>query len=114
MLTKLEYLLTCVGEEGAEIAVRASKALRFGLYEQEPGQDETNVQRLNREINDLLATFAMLADEINANYPPPTPDDWLDLPDDALIEAKQRKLEKYMRYSRECGRLEPEQAGSHS
>ncbi|MEC4591581.1 hypothetical protein VPG91_11335 [Nitrospirillum amazonense] len=61
-------MLTILSEELAEIVevagliataaaraqVRASKALRFGLDEVQPGQPHTNAQRLGAELGDLL------------------------------------------------------------
>jgi hypothetical protein len=48
-----EYLLTClaeecaeIGEQAARIAIRASKALRFGPDEIGPDQLRTNFERL--------------------------------------------------------------------
>ena len=58
-------VLTILGEECAEVAielatvlgriqVRASKMLRFGILEVQPGQPHDNVDRLSHEIGDLL------------------------------------------------------------
>lgn len=61
-------LLTILGEECAEIVeavtalvaaasriqVRTSKALRFGLGEIQPGQPDTNAERIGREVGDLM------------------------------------------------------------
>lgn len=76
-------LLTILGEECAEtfevmaeralarIQIRASKALRFGMDEVQPGQPLTNAQRLAREIGDfqevveqLVAAGVLHRDEI--------------------------------------------------
>jgi hypothetical protein len=46
-------LLVILMEEAAEITQRASKALRFGLDEVQPGQEFSNAQRLAHEIGDL-------------------------------------------------------------
>lgn len=40
-------------EECAEVIHRATKALRFGLEEIQPGQDLENWQRLAREVGDV-------------------------------------------------------------
>jgi len=47
-------LLTILVEECAEIQQRATKALRFGLAEIQPGQHFTNKFRLGSEIGDLM------------------------------------------------------------
>jgi hypothetical protein len=50
-------LLTILIEECAEVAQRATKMLRFGVNEVQPGQELTNRARLSDEAGDL---FAML------------------------------------------------------
>jgi len=47
-------LLTILVEECAEVQQRATKAMRFGIDERQPGQDLTNSERLAAEIGDLL------------------------------------------------------------
>jgi hypothetical protein len=47
-------LLTILIEECAEVQQRATKALRFGLSEIQPGQLFTNKFRLGGEVGDLL------------------------------------------------------------
>lgn len=63
MISREKYLLTCLAEEANEVAVRASKAIRFGLEEAQPGQDENNAERLMRELNDMMAVIQMLRNE---------------------------------------------------
>lgn len=96
-MNHLEHLLTITGEEGAEVAQRASKALRFGLHEVQPGQPLTNLQRLIGEVQDLLAAVEMLHDEINRPL----------VLDRAAMEAKKVKVEKFLAYSAELGTLLP-------
>jgi hypothetical protein len=59
-------LLVCLMEEAFEcldhMGPRASKAIRFGLDEVQPGQDRTNRQRLTQEIGDLCAVIDRLAE----------------------------------------------------
>lgn len=50
-------ILTILVEECAEVIQRATKALRFGLQEVQPGQVWTNDCRLAQEIGDLYATI---------------------------------------------------------
>jgi hypothetical protein len=47
-------LLEIVIEECAEVQQRATKALRFGPREVQPGQPDDNVQRMSHEIGELL------------------------------------------------------------
>ena len=57
-------LLTILIEECAEVQQRATKLLRFGRDEVQPGQPELNGVRLGGEIGDLL-TMVRLVGEAN-------------------------------------------------
>ena len=46
-------LLTILIEECSEVQKRATKALRFGIDECQPGQELSNAQRLGLEIGDV-------------------------------------------------------------
>lgn len=52
-------LLTILIEEAAEVQQRATKMLRFGIHEVQPGQHLTNAERLSDEIGDLSAMIEM-------------------------------------------------------
>lgn len=52
-------ILEIIIEECAEVQQRATKALRFGLGEIQPGQPDTNSARLSGEIGDLSAILDM-------------------------------------------------------
>lgn len=67
-MTETQYLLDVLSEECNEVAVRASKAIRFGLEEIQPGQALTNAQRLALELDDLYGAIELL----NENIPAPT------------------------------------------
>jgi len=56
-------ILTIVAEEAAEVIQRATKALRFGLDEVQPGQELSNAQRLAEEIGDLEEIIALAVRE---------------------------------------------------
>jgi hypothetical protein len=105
-MTRTEHLLVILMEEAAEVAQRTSKALRFGLAEVEPGQERTNAERMNGELLDLYAVCALLVKEgalaplMDVIVPPFVA---------AGIQTKQRKVEAYLRYSRECGTLTDEE-----
>lgn len=47
-------ILTILIEEAAEVQQRATKMLRFGVAEVQPGQDQTNKTRLGVEVGDFL------------------------------------------------------------
>jgi NTP pyrophosphatase (non-canonical NTP hydrolase) len=53
-------LLTILIEECAEVAQRATKLLRFGAAETQPGQPLNNVERLSEETGDLRCMLALL------------------------------------------------------
>jgi len=50
-------IITIAIEECAEVAQRATKMLRFGVLEVQPGQRYTNAERLGEEVGDLLTVL---------------------------------------------------------
>lgn len=56
-------ILTILIEEAAEVQQRATKALRFGLDEVQPGQPDSNATRLAHECGDFLETLHLAMDE---------------------------------------------------
>lgn len=95
-VNKNEYLLTCLGEECNEIGQRASKALRFGLAEVQPGQPLSNVERLAAELDDLMGVLQLLREQGVMDYQP----------NPARIADKQAKLRAFMGYSESLGTLQ--------
>lgn len=91
-----EYLLICLAEECAEVQQRATKALRFGDDECQPGQDFDNVDRLSFELCDLVAVVELLQEQ---GMP-------LELDDREAIEAKKLKVAEFMKLSIKLGILE--------
>ena len=96
-MTRQEHLLVILAEECSEVAQRASKALRFGLEEIQPGElsKSTNADRIMHEYADLVAAIEMLQ-QCGA------------LPIVDLrnrIESKKNQVTKFLSYSRECGTL---------
>lgn len=89
-MKRQEHLLVILAEECAEVAQRASKALRFGMDEIEPGQKLTNRERLCGEISDLWAAASMLGLE----------------GDRERVIAKKQKVEEFLGYSRVLGTLD--------
>lgn len=106
-MNKAEYLLSCLSEECAEIAQRASKAQRFTLEECQPGIEpqRSNAQRIVDEIHDLEAVIEMLYEERFLPKPPA-------LDRHNAISAKRKKLKFYMAYSCERGALTESKGGS--
>jgi len=96
-MNRQEHLFTIVGEEGTEVAQRASKIVRFGLTEVQPGQEKDNRARLLTEFADLcgaleLAFDGSTIDEIVHELRPE-------------IDAKKSKINRFLDYSKECGTL---------
>lgn len=96
-----EHLLTCLGEEGAEIAQDTSKSTRFGLADvnflKPDGPD--NRHRLIAELNDLLAVAEMLV--ATGDLPP----DWQSA---EMKAAKKAKVIRCMEYAHAVGALDDE------
>jgi hypothetical protein len=86
-------------EECAEVQKCASKALRFGLTEVMPSIHASNVERLNRELNDVKAIIELLRED----HILPASETVDDL---CQIEEKKAKVSRYMEYSRSLGTLE--------
>lgn len=101
-MTRLEHLLSLVGEECAEVIQRVSKAARFGLTEIQPGQDLTNLQRILVEYADVCAAVKMLLDEETSLDYETTVNG---VAFHQLIDKKIKKVEKYLTYSEQCGTL---------
>ena len=58
-----EYLLTCLGEELAEVQQETSKCLRFTPNHKPTAYQTTNLERLQLEVADVVAIGSMLAEE---------------------------------------------------
>lgn len=83
-------VLEIIIEECAEIQQRATKALRFGLLEVQPGQPLPNTARMAREIGDLaeIVDVAVKAGIIDRREI------------DAGIVNKRQQLAKFMQRSK--------------
>lgn len=92
-MTETQYLLDVLSEECNEVAVRASKAIRFGLEEIQPGQELTNAQRLALELDDLYGAIELLNEKHPGTY----------IPNRDNINAKKVKVAKFIKYSEQCG-----------
>jgi hypothetical protein len=101
-VNRKEYLLVQAASECNEVAHRITKALHFGLDEVQPGQPgepESNAERIVGEYIDLLASMEMLIESAA-----------LTLPKAEIVRAlmfkKKAKVEHFMRYAEErCGTL---------
>lgn len=95
-MNRVQYLLTKLAEEASEIAQIALKSQQFGVHEICPDLLESNIERINKEFNDLLGVVCMINIELEYEALSPTDD---------FIENKIRKVEKYYQYSIECGQV---------
>lgn len=94
-MNRTEILLVQLAEECAEVQQQCCKALRFGLEEIRPSDDETNAQSITRELEDLEGIVHMLQVSKNIAYFK-----------QENIEAKIKKVEKYLKYSESVGTLQ--------
>lgn len=98
-MTRTEHLLTIFGEECSEVHQRASKALRFGVEEVQPGQPLTNGQRIVQELVDLQAMCDMLQECGVIAWP--TPAVWKRMKAD-----KREKVEAFLKFSASRGTVD--------
>lgn len=99
MLTLRQFYLTKLAEECNEVAQRALKQVQFGRDEIQPGQDQTNGERLLDEIIDLATISRILVvireiEQLSAH----------DADKKSLLKLE--KLEKYLAYSQSLGEVE--------
>lgn len=80
-------ILTILQEECAEVIVEVSKCFRFGPDQMMQGVDVTNMQRLQKELGDLLAMVELLVDNN------------VGITEDGLLESKAKKFEKLKQWS---------------
>ena len=88
-----QYLLIKLAEEASELAQIALKTAQFGLYSTCQTTNETNIQRVTAEYNDVIAIAEMINTEIYDNLERDT----------YLVDAKRQKVMKYLEYSKEAG-----------
>lgn len=96
-MSREEYFLVCLAEECDEVSQRVMKALRFGLDEVQEGQALSNKQRISEELFDLVSV-ATLCDRMGllAGVEP----------NEAAVQRKLAKIEKFMAISCEQGVLQ--------
>lgn len=96
-MTRQEHLLTLLIEEAAEVQQRATKALRFGMQETQPGQQMTNQTRLMMEIFHLQCAMEMLGMAAPHQHPEGM--------NECPICDKATQVERFLDYSRTLGTL---------
>lgn len=95
-MTHEQFLLNKLAEEASEIAQIALKTAQFGMTEKHPDLPLNNSERIQVELNDLLA----VVDELNT---------WCNFgfrPDYSAKINKIEKLNKYLGYSIQLGKVE--------
>jgi hypothetical protein len=106
-MDKEQFLLLKVMEECAEIQYVCSKAMQFGLDEIKQGQKQTNKERLEDEIEDLLNTIQLLSLELSE--PLKMAAGIYDATSETSYNKKLMRLQKYKKYSHDLGKVsEPE------
>jgi NTP pyrophosphatase (non-canonical NTP hydrolase) len=95
-MNRQQYLLTKLAEEASEITQIALKTQQFGFLEKHPDLKENNIQRIHKELNDLITIVCILNTEFDFNYSVSIPD----------VEKKYDKIEKYYKYSQELGEVQ--------
>lgn len=108
-MNRQEHLITILSEELSELHQELCKALRFGVYEQQPNNPLSNCQRIFKEFNDVLAMVDMVNDSaVKTSFADASVtlgERGLMYKDEAFITEKKAKVEKYLLYSKECGTL---------
>jgi len=99
-MNRQEHLLTILGEECSELHQEICKALRFGINEQRD-LPTSNLERMQKEFNDLLAMVEMVNDELIMDK-----SEIILHKNPILTAMKIEKVEKYLLYSKECGTLD--------
>lgn len=80
-------ILTILQEECAEVIVEISKCFRFGPDQIMQGIEESNIQRLQKELGDLQAMIELLVDnDVGVTL-------------DGMNTAKLKKFEKLKQWS---------------
>lgn len=94
-MNRLEYLLSKLAEEAAEVAQMALKCQQFGLDEVYKKQTEplTNKERLWGELDDVCAIIELLNAEFNFNF----------VGDRRAVELKKIKVGIWAEYSKSLG-----------
>jgi hypothetical protein len=104
MISKRQYLLTCLSEEGVEVSKDIHKTLRFGeddkvtLNPLGPRGHEgpTNIERMIVELNDFMGAVELLVED--GAIPP----DWFDRD---RVNRKKAKILDYLEYARRIGHV---------
>lgn len=90
-----QYYLVKLAEEASELALAAIKCAQFGMDENHPVTLQTNLEGLNKEFADVVASAFMVA-SIDERFV-------ID-PDNEVLEMKWAKIEKYREIAKKLGK----------
>lgn len=96
-MNRLQFLLTKLAEEAAEISQIALKTQQFGLHEKQHKDGPSNRERIIGELNDFNAIIHLLNGEFNLGYHLTDPKNHL------AMSAKIGKVAHYYEYSKSLG-----------
>ena len=66
-MNRVQHLLVRLAEEASELSQIALKTAQYGVHNKEPGQEATNLQKINAEFNDIIGVIRMLDQEAGLN-----------------------------------------------
>lgn len=67
-MNRKEYLLVCLAEEACEVGQAATKCLRFTPEHTYGGYLDSNLERLDVELNQLITIVKMLEKELGHTF----------------------------------------------
>lgn len=101
-MNRKEHLLTILSEECNEVAQAVSKALRFGLQDHHPkNNNKTNENLIIEEYIQLVGTMNLLIEDGIIRCPPAR-----EFVEGA--ESKKCKIEKWIKYAKKVGTVREE------
>lgn len=104
-MNRLEYLKTRFAEEALETAHAMQKVLAFGETDCRPGTDVPNCYEVHKEFQELIAVKEMLEDEgVKLSFSD----------SEEIRTAKKERVEKFLGYSRNRGRLLDDRNGFYA
>lgn len=94
-MTRLQWLLGKLAEEGSEVTKNALKTMQFGPIAVAPDQTYNNFLLCHEEIDDMVAVIEMLNEEFRFGY----------RINRERVDDKKKKLEYFYQVSRDAGMI---------
>lgn len=104
MKTRLDYMLFCLQEECSEVQKVASKMARFGHLSVGPDTSLNNMELMRDEVHDILGAYLLVCKELGIDM----------VIDKEKIEAKTKRIERFMQYSINDGLVEDSRRSGQS